>query len=97
MSHSSRQQTRSAQKTSWAPVRCPPGKLASAYFEGLRVLYWEGVQRDVEDIMKALQAWSTESGVEALPTLPDYSAESQELQGFGTFLSKAAGGGVAEM
>ena len=92
-----REQNRSARQTSWKPVICPPDKIASAYFDGLRALYWEGVRRDVEDIIKALQAWSTESSFESLPPFPDYSEGSRELYGFGTFLNKAAGGGAVEM
>jgi hypothetical protein len=97
MKSSSRQQYQKPKRSAWKKVRYPSGRLEHAYFDCLSKLYWEGVSRDLEDILRTLRAWIAAQETNNIPNLPDYSSGKSELYGFGTFLSKAAGSDAIDL
>lgn len=72
----------------WREIGNTPAKL----LEVLTELYWEGVNRDVLDIIKTLSEWRHEdyTGLWPMPPVPD-------LPGMQTFLQRATGKNGAAM
>jgi len=56
----------------------------------LQNLYWFGVERDLNDIIRALQIWDKQEYNNAIPPAP--SLEAEDWVGFDDFLRRATGG-----
>lgn len=55
----------------------------------LQDLYWLGVERDLNDIIRALQIWDKQEYNNAIPPAPSLKAE--DWVGFDDFLRRATG------
>jgi hypothetical protein len=55
----------------------------------LQDLYWLGIERDLNDIIRALQIWDKEEYNNAIPPAP--SLEAEDWVGFDDFLRRATG------
>jgi hypothetical protein len=55
----------------------------------LQDLYWFGVERDLNDIIRALQIWDKQAYNNAIPPAP--SLEAEDWVGFDDFLRRATG------
>jgi hypothetical protein len=73
--------------TNWKPV----GTKSKDLYKALEDLYWQGIQRDVEDIIKALREWRDERySIHITPMIDACSSKGHT--GFGTFMKRATGG-----
>jgi hypothetical protein len=73
-------------RTSWKPV----GTKSRDLYNALDDLYWQGIQRDVEDIIKALREWRDEQYSSHVTPMID-GCSSKGHTGFGTFTKRATG------
>jgi hypothetical protein len=66
-------------------------RIGTAYFlKAFSDLYWEGVRRDIREILKTLREWTECGGLDHLDDIGE-PFNSSEASGFGTFVKRATG------
>jgi hypothetical protein len=72
-------------KSQWAYVDNSPSTLVRE----LQDLYWLGVERDLNDVIRTLQIWDEKECENAIPPAPSLKAE--DWVGFDDFVRRATG------